>query len=129
MRFLLFELFFLIFSTRTSATGAAQIVMEKRAAVTISPIRLYSDSTYAKATEVTFTEGELFEVVAESKSEHFDNTQTQTFRWYKVRSFDGKIGWVFGDNLAVVLPEQQVEVSLKHFLKKKCISTMVLKKP
>lgn len=118
MRFLIFGLYFFVFVAKTGATGAAQIVMEKRAAVTISPVRLYADSSYAKATEVTFSEGELFEVFAESKNEHFDNTQNQTFKWFKVRSFDGKIGWIFGDNLAIVLPEPQVSYSIKRFFKK-----------
>ena len=100
------------------AESAAQIILQKRAAVTVSPVRLYADSTYSKTTETTYSEGELLEVIGETRLEHFDNSQNQTFRWYKVKSMTGIIGWIFGDNLAVVTPERFVENSLKIFYKK-----------
>ena len=111
---------FLFFTTATSvkADSVSQIIFQKRAAVTISPIRLYEDSTYAKSTNMNFTEGELFEVIGESVWEHFDNSQNQTFKWYNVRAMNGQTGWIFGDNLAVVMPERFVEYSLKPFYKK-----------
>lgn len=112
----LFVFFFL--SSLLRADTAAQIIMTKRAAVTVSPVRLYADSSYTKQTETTFTEGELLEVLGESSREHLDNTQNQTFKWYKVRTPTGTIGWIFGDNLAVVLPEYLVDVPLRPFYKK-----------
>ena len=108
----------LFFSTQLRADTAAQIIMNRRAAVTVSPVRLFSDSSYTKQTETTFTEGELFEVIGESSLEHFDNTQNQTFRWYKVRTASGLTGWIFGDNLAVVLPEYLVDAPLRPYYKK-----------
>ena len=112
----LFVFFFL--SSLLRADTAAQIIMTKRAAVTVSPVRLYADSSYTKQTETTFTEGELLEVLGESSREHLDNTQNQTFKWYKVRTTSGTIGWLFGDNLAVVLPEYLVDAPLRPFFKK-----------
>jgi hypothetical protein len=100
------------------AESVAQIILQKRAALTVSSVRLYADSTYAKSTNTTFNEGELFEILGETKLEHFDNTQNQTFRWYKVKAMNGTMGWIFGDNLAVVMPERYVEASLKPFYKK-----------
>jgi hypothetical protein len=100
------------------AESVTQIIMQKRAAVTVSPIRLYADSTYAKSTNTTFSEGELFEIIGETKLEHFDNTQNQTFKWYKVKALNGTMGWIFGDNLAVVMLERYVENGLKSFYKK-----------
>ena len=114
------SLFLLFFcgSTILKADTAAQIIMSKRAAVTISPVRLYADSSYTKQTETTFTEGELFEVLGETGQEHLDNTQNQTFKWYKVRTTSGIVGWIFGDNLAVVLPEYLVDAPLRPYFKK-----------
>jgi hypothetical protein len=113
-------LFILFFShlVYMRAESVAQIILQKRAAVTVSPIRLYADSTYSKSTNTTFSEGELFEILGETKLEHFDNTQNQTFRWYKVKALNGTTGWIFGDNLAVVMPERYVENELKTFYKK-----------
>lgn len=111
-------LVFIFFASILRADTAAQIILTKRAAVTVSPVRLFADSSYTQQTETTFTEGELFEVVGESSIEHFDNTQNQTFKWYKVRSTSGVTGWIFGDNLAVVLPEYLIDATLKPFYKK-----------
>jgi hypothetical protein len=111
-------IFFLSFITFVKGDSVSQIILQKRAAVSVSNLRLYADSTYAKATNTTFTEGELFEIIGESVREHFDNSQNQTFKWYKVRSFSGQTGWIFGDNIAVVLPERFVEQGLKPFYKK-----------
>ncbi len=109
---------FVLFSTTLKADTASQIIMNRRAAVTVSPVRLFADSSYTQQTETTFTEGELFEVIGETTLEHFDNTQNQTFKWYKVRSTSGVTGWIFGDNLAVVLPEYLIEANLRPFYKK-----------
>lgn len=108
----------LLFSTGLKADTASQIIMNRRAAVTVSPVRLFADSSYTQQTETTFTEGELFEVIGESTIEHFDNTQNQTFKWYKVKTASGVTGWLFGDNLAVVLPEYLVDAPLRPFYKK-----------
>ena len=76
---------FVFFSSTLKADTASQIIMNRRAAVTVSPVRLFADSSYSQQTETTFTEGELFEVIGETTVEHFDNTQNQTFKWYKVK--------------------------------------------
>jgi hypothetical protein len=118
IRLLSLVAFFTLFAHWVKADSVAQIILQKRAAVTVSNIRLYADSTYAKSTDINFTEGELFEIIGETVREHFDNSQNQTFKWYKVRSLSGQTGWIFGDNIAIVLPERFVESSLKPFYKK-----------
>jgi hypothetical protein len=100
------------------AETALQVIMTKRAAVSVSPVRLYADSMYSKSTETTFTEGVIFEVISETAIEHFDNTQNQTFRWFKVRTLNGREGWIFGDNLAVITPDKWVDNSVKTYHKK-----------
>jgi GW (Gly-Tryp) dipeptide domain len=118
MRYVTLFILFFLHLIYVRAESVAQIILQKRAAVTVSPIRLYADSTYSKSTNTTFSEGELFEIIGETKLEHFDNTQNQTFRWYKVKALNGTVGWIFGDNLAVVMLERYVENSLKSFYKK-----------
>ena len=106
------------FPPSLQADTASQLILRKRAAVTVSPVRMYADSMYSKSTETVFTEGELFEIIGETTREHYDNTQNQTFKWFKVRSLTGAAGWIFGDNLAVVTPERFVDYTLKQFYKK-----------
>jgi hypothetical protein len=114
----IFLLFFAFVSATKAADDVSKIILTKRAAVSVSPVRLYADSTYAASTETTFTDGELFEVTGETVAEHFDNTQNQTFKWYKVQATNGATGWIFGDNLAVVLLENNVEPTLRPYFKK-----------
>jgi hypothetical protein len=115
---ILFTLYSLCFPASLWGDTAVQIIMTKRAAVSISPIRLYADSSFAKPTETTFTEGEVFEIIGETQREHLDNTQNQTFKWFKARNTSGIVGWLFGDNLAVILPEYLVDAALRPYYKK-----------
>ena len=114
----IFLLLFAFAPATKAADDVSKIILNKRAAVSISPVRLYTDSTYLASSETTFTEGELFEVTGETVVEHFDNTQNQTFKWYKVQATNGATGWLFGDNLAVVLLENNVEPTLRPYFKK-----------
>ncbi len=109
---------FLTCSLLAKADTAAQIILQKKSAISVSPVRLYADSTFSKTTEITFTEGELFEILGETVKEHLDNTQNQTFKWFKIKALNGKTGWIFGDNLAVVLNESSIDIRLKPWNKK-----------
>ena len=99
------------------ADTASQMIRTKKVGVTVSPVRMYADSVYTKVTENTFQEGELLEIIDETVREHFDNTQNQTFKWYKIKTGAGKIGWVFGDNLAVIMQESVIDIPLRKFHK------------
>ncbi len=105
-------------SLLAKADTAAQIILQKKSAISVSPVRLYADSSFSKTTETTYTEGELFEIIAETVKEYPDNAQNQTFKWFKIKTLTGKIGWIFGDNLAVVLNESALDIQLKPFNKK-----------
>ncbi len=100
------------------AATAEQIIKSSRAATTVSAVRIYNDSTFTRPSENQLAEGELLEIVAESVREHDDNAQNQTFKWYRIKTMRGLQGWVFGDNIAVVMPEQYVEQNLRSFYKK-----------
>ena len=117
--FLQFSLFLTLLLSLTilKADTAAQMIRTKKVGVTVSPVRMYADSLYTKQTEITFSDGELLEIIGETVREHYDNTQNQTFKWYNVRTRTGKTGWVFGDNLAVVMPEAVVDIPLRKYHK------------
>ena len=63
---------------------------------------LYPDSTFFAHSNIFYEEGTLFEVLKETRFEHEDEAQNQKFKWYQVKAPDDKIGWVYGDGLAVV---------------------------
>ncbi len=105
-------------STHLKAENALDIIQSKRAAISVSAIRMYSDSMYTAQTEKKFNEGDLFEIIGETTNEQSDNTQNQTFKWYRVRTMTGEVGWVFGDNLATILPEYLTDSPLRSFYKR-----------
>ncbi len=97
---------------------AIDIILTKRAAISVSATRMYADSSYTSPTETKFNEGDLFEILNESKEEHSDNTQNQTFKWFRVRTMTGEVGWLFGDNIATLVPEYLTDAPLRPFYKK-----------
>jgi hypothetical protein len=82
-------------------------------------VSLYPDSSYDKQAFQSLPAGILLEVLDESSSEQEDASQNQKFKWYKVRSPKGMEGWVFGDGLAVILPESSIDPKLRSFHKQK----------
>jgi len=98
---------------------ASDDLFDRRTGTAIGQISLYSDSSFLKPANINFEEGQLFEVIGESQLEHEDNAQNQKFKWYQVQTTEGQKGWVFGDGIAVIVPDAQVEDLLKPFHKKK----------
>jgi hypothetical protein len=110
---------FTIFAISCSILGVAKTPFEairnSRVAVNINPIRFYTDSTFTKPSEINFPEGELFEIVDETRRLYDDNSQNQQFKWYRLQALNGKKGWVFGDNVAIILPESQIFTAFKPY--------------
>ena len=102
----------LLFSTSTNANS---IVANTRPAVALNNVTLYPDSTFTKHSNIILPEGELFEVLNETYFEHEDAAQNQKFKWYFVRSRHGQEGWIYGDGLAVVVEEEDIEVKIRPF--------------
>ena len=94
---------------------ANSIVANTRPAVSLNNVTLYPDSTFATHSNTVLPEGELFEVLGETYFEHEDAAQNQKFKWYFVRSRHGQEGWVFGDGLAVVVPEEDIDVKIRPY--------------
>jgi hypothetical protein len=93
-------------------------VLKNKAAVSLGKVVFFSDTLLSRPTNLLFEEGELFEIIAESKLEHDDKDQAQRFKWYKLKARNKQIGWVFGDAIAVIEQEKQPE-SLLGFHQRK----------
>lgn len=93
-------------------------IIAPNTATTIAPMRLYGDSTFIKPTEKNLSEGELVEIIGETQKAYEDNSQRQKFKWYRVRTPKGDEGWLFGDNLAVLLPDAAVSEVAKPFFRR-----------
>jgi hypothetical protein len=95
--------------------GANSIVVNARPAVSLNNVTLYPDSTFIMHSNIILPEGEIFEVLGETAFEHEDAAQNQKFKWYFVRSRHGQEGWIFGDGLAVLVPEENVDVKIRPY--------------
>ncbi len=95
------------------------IIFQSKAATALNSVTLFQDTSLSKHSNVVFQQGTLFEVLGESYYEHEDAAQNQKFKWYRVRAQNGKTGWVFGDAVAVILPEQHVDPAIGAFHKKR----------
>ncbi|MEL6866238.1 MAG: SH3 domain-containing protein [Bacteroidota bacterium] len=114
VRDLIIFTFLFAFSVQLSASD---LVFTNRVATALHPLTVHTDSSFSKATQQLIREGELLTVIGETVREHEDDAQNQTFKWYQIRQSDGQIGWVFGDGLAVILADDQVEPMLKSYHK------------
>jgi hypothetical protein len=109
----------ILFQITNLSNASTDLIFTSRVATTLSGVNIYPDSTFEIQSNGSFKVGELVEVIGETEMEHEDASQNQKFKWFKVRSLKGKEGWVFGDGIAVVIPDSKIELKLKEFHKKK----------
>lgn len=112
----IFNLFLSLFFVST-CLGQTDIFSEK-IATTLNKVTLYSDSSFVRHSNIAYPEGALLFIIGQSRFEHEDDAQNQKFYWYKVKTQDDKEGWVFGDGIAIILPEELVTPVLQDFHKK-----------
>lgn len=94
-------------------------VLESKSATALNTVTLYPDSSFFKHSNRFFEEGTLFEVLDETIEEHEDSGQDQKFKWYKVKTNTGRVGWVFGEGLAVIVPDYSVDQQIQKYHKRK----------
>ncbi|MEM6965095.1 MAG: hypothetical protein AAF573_10030, partial [Bacteroidota bacterium] len=119
MKFHFRLLWFLIFSLLTVTGWASDLVFKSRVGTALNGVTMYPDSSYFDQPTQRFSEGSLFEVVGETQLEHLDDAQNQKFKWFKVKSQTGKMGWIYGDGLAVMMPSDKINATLKTFHQQK----------
>jgi hypothetical protein len=93
-------------------------LLPTRPATALNKVVLYPDSSFFQHSSTVYEEGELFEVLGETRYEHEDASQNQKFKWYYVRTPDNKEGWVFGDGVAVMQPIDEIKAPLKIYQQK-----------
>lgn len=101
-------------------------VWQEKAGVALNNLSLYSDSTFAKPTNIFCKEGDLFEILGKTTRLYEDDAQKQLFYWYRVRTQSGITGWIFGDAIAVSAPAQQLSPALKALQKKQFSKERIL---
>ena len=70
-------------------------------AVALNKFTLYEKADFTAHSNIVVKENTLLEIIWTSPELDYDTYQNQKFKWYKVNTFDGKQGYVFGDNIAV----------------------------
>lgn len=111
--------FNLFLSLLFASTCLGQVdIFSEKIATTLNKVTLYPDSTFIRHSNISYPEGELLTIIGQSRFEHEDDAQNQKFYWYKVTTQDGKEGWMFGDGIAVILPDELVTPVLQDLHKK-----------
>lgn len=110
---------FILLSCAIKGYASQEIIFASKSATALNTVTLYPDSTFAKHSNIAFEEGAFFELIGESVLEHEDDAQNQKFKWYHVKTKTGKTGWIYGDGLAVIVPDVDVSPNLRSFHKKK----------
>ncbi len=95
------------------------ITIDQSTATALNPVNLYADSTFTEDTEYVYKEGDMFRVLRESAYEHPDADQKQKFKWYQVETPDNRVGWIFGDGLAVYVSQQDLDPVLLPYHRRK----------
>lgn len=113
-----YPFFIILFLFSHSFLLSNSLILQDKAATALNKVILYPDSSFFKHSNISYPEGELFEIIGESHFEHEDNLQNQKFKWYQVRTRDQKTGWVYGDGLAIILEQQRIDKKLRPFHKK-----------
>ena len=114
----IFFLFLIIFLQLNVKASVNELIQQSKAAIALGKVTLYADSSFFKHSNTIFEEGEFFEIVGQSRKEQDDKDQNQQYRWYKIKTLKGQIGWIFGDGLAVIMPEKLIDYSLRPYHKK-----------
>lgn len=100
------------------ASNATDIIFQSKSATTLNAVTLYRDSSFTTSAKIYYKGGHLFEVLGTTVLEHTDDSENQKFKWINVKSQDGQVGWIYGDALAVIVPDDQVDPNLKAFHQK-----------
>ena len=114
------SLFFLQFSAAAQRPTAAAKPVEipENAAVALGNLALFPDTSLSAQTSQSVKEGELLAVLGTSVLEHLDKDQNQKFRWFFVKTLDGRTGWMFGDGIAVLMQNDRIPDDLRRFSQK-----------
>jgi len=95
------------------SANAFQQPDSEKLAVSVNKFILFPDSSYYNHSNIAIAEGETFELLEETALFHEDDSQTQKYKWFKIKLKTGQIGWVFGNNIAVFDRDAMEKLELK----------------
>ena len=78
-------------------------------------VTFYPDSSFFAHSNIAYEEGTLFEIIGETNFEYEDEAQNQKFKWYQVKTPDNRQGWIYGDGIAVIMPETAISSIFKPY--------------
>jgi len=79
----------------------------------VGNIAIHKDSSFTARADASLRAGQKAEILAVTQQEHEDNAQKQLFRWWKIKTPAGKVGWVFGDGFAILERRQNLPQGLR----------------
>lgn len=82
--------------------SASSQTIGAHSAVSLNKFTLHKEATFTAHSNIVINENTLLEIISISDELAYDNYENQKFHWYKVRTLDGKEGYVFGDNIAII---------------------------
>lgn len=98
-------------------------INNQKVAIAIGVSSLHSDTALHLQTNTIIEDGTIVEILATSKTLHFDKDEKQKFYWYKVRTPQKQEGWVFGDALATfAMPSSLDTLTMPFLLQRKNFS-------
>lgn len=109
---------FLSFSLAVKGSTPMVWIDEGTAAIALNNLTLYADSSFSGRTVAFYKEKSLFRLLDKTAQLYEDDAQKQLYRWYKVETHDQRVGWIYGNDLAVMEPSYKVPNVLKGYYKR-----------
>ena len=114
--------FFALISFGIKATNPIELIKNFKVGIALDNIDVFSDSTIVSKFKFTISRNTVLKILQESRNEHDEFGQNQVYKWYRIKTDKNVLGWVFGDNFAVLLPKYQVKAvaqplyrDIRHF--------------
>jgi len=88
-------------------------------AVALNSFTLFPEASFTVHSNEVVLEKNLLTILEKSDNLEMNNYQNQEFHWYKVKTQDGREGYVYGDNIAVFVDSDIKELYAPYHLSKK----------
>jgi hypothetical protein len=108
----------LFFTSAVKGSTPLEWIEEGNATIALNNLTLYADSSFSGRTIAFYKEKSIFRLLDKTARLYEDDAQKQLFRWYKVETADHQIGWVYGNDLAVMEKSYRVPKVLKGYYRR-----------
>lgn len=97
--------------------------INSNSAVALNAFTLHSEASFTTHSNEVVKEKNLLTILEKSESLALNNYQNQEFHWYKIKTQDGREGYVFGDNIAILVDRSMKDLYSEHHLSKKNLAS------